>query len=193
MIEKRNRNRKYSVRIVLFRDESSAYDHHRYESDHREDDHLEDVCIIIIHEIRSGDRTKGEEGERQHWWGENYAKIHQDRCRKTPIPKPGKKAQDPYEDTGGGYQQPERDRTEKTKERVDYIHEKADEHQRGEREADSIDDCLGNTEMVNPKNPQEKETRYEGKEEETSDLPDERNREAKDIKSYEAPEGKEER
>ena len=148
---------------------------------------------MIIHEVRPNDHAEGKEGECQYWWRKNFPKIHQDRCRKIPIAKPSKKAQDPYEDTGGGYQRQERDRTEKTKEWVDYIHKKAGEHQRGERKADGINGCLNSTEIVDPNNPQEEKTRHEGKEEEASDLPDERNREAKDIKSYEAPEGKEER
>jgi len=82
---------------------------------------------------------------------------------------------------------------ENAKEWVGYVHEKSGEHQRGEREADSVDGCLDSTEMVDPKNSQEKEARHEGEEKETGDLSEKGQGEAKDVKSYGTPEGEEER
>jgi hypothetical protein len=120
-------------------------------------------------------------------------KIYRYRCRKIPISQPGKKAQDPHEDTGGGYQRPEGDGAENTKEWIGKIHEKTGEHQRSERKSDSVDCCPDSTEMVDLKNSQDEDTRHEGKEEETSDLSEEGDGESEDVEGYGAPEGKKER
>ena len=147
-------------------------------------DHLKDVCIVKIHEMRSGDRTKGKEGERQYRRGEDFTKIYRCRCSEIPVPKPSKNAQDPNKDTDGDYQRPERYRAVNAKERIGHVHEKAGEHQRGERESDSVDGCLDSTKMVGPKNSQDENTGHEGEEEKASKLSEKGDWEAKRIKKY---------
>ena len=119
-------------------------------------------------------------------------KIYWDRRPKIPISNPVERTQDDHKCANGGYQWPERERANNTEEWVNHVHGKTGKHQRGERETDSVDSCLGSTMTVDPKDSQKKEARREGEEEESSDLPEERDRDAEDVEGYATPESKEE-